>query len=216
MTVLLMIAMAFAFLTVDFFVQRRQRVHVAQEAAQAIGLPAGIALAANHTWLREDQHGVWTVGLDEFLTRLTGAVQDILLPRTGVSVTPAAAGVTIRDGAKRLALAIPVHGRVVEVNEAVLRNPALARKDPYGAGWLLRIRPERTSIATLKSRQGKDASEWLRTQADLARQFFVDRIPQPAYATMLDGGELADGILKTMDAELWNEFQKTFTDLRLN
>ncbi len=216
MTVLLMITMAIAFLTVDFFVQRRREALLAVEQAHQIGLPAGIALAANHTWLREEQHGVWTLGLDEFLARLTGAVEDILLPQTGATVAPATAGVTLRDGAKRLSLAIPVNGRIVEVNQAVLRNPALARTDPYGSGWLMRIRPERASLASLKSRQGRDASEWLRSQAELARQFFVERIPQPAYATMLDGGQLADGILKEMDAELWKEFQKTFTDLHRN
>lgn len=216
MTVLLMIAMAFAFLTVDFFVQRKRNAQVAVAAMHNLGIPADIALASNHTWLREEQHGVWTVGLDEFLTRLTGAVEDILMPQAGSSVAPATAGVTLQDGARRLALAIPVNGRIVEVNQAVLRNPALARKDPYGSGWLVRIRPDRTSLATLKSRQGRDASEWLRTQADLARQFFVDRLPRAEYATMLDGGQLADGILKTMDAELWKEFQKTFADLHQN
>ena len=35
----------------------------------------------------------------------------------------------------------PISGEVVEINEAVLENPQLVNEDPYGKGWLFRIRP---------------------------------------------------------------------------
>jgi glycine cleavage system H protein len=35
----------------------------------------------------------------------------------------------------------PIHGEVVEVNEAVIENPQLVNQDPYGKGWLFRVKP---------------------------------------------------------------------------
>jgi glycine cleavage system H protein len=35
----------------------------------------------------------------------------------------------------------PIPGEVVEVNEAVIENPQLVNEDPYGRGWLIRVRP---------------------------------------------------------------------------
>jgi glycine cleavage system H protein len=42
----------------------------------------------------------------------------------------------------------PIAGEVIEINEAVIENPQLINQDPYGKGWLMRVRP--FDIHTLK------------------------------------------------------------------
>jgi len=224
MTVLLILFTLILFLATDHFVQKTRLARARRLAGESVtsavltsfGLPENVGLALNHTWMREEERGVLTIGVDEFIGRLVGAVEDIVLPHSGAIIAPAFSSFTLRDGTKQLELTSPVHGRVVEVNQKVLRNPALARKDPYGEGWLVKIRADRAEAARVVTRRGTDAINWLRVQGELAKLFFVNRMPQPALATMYDGGVAADGVLQHFDAEIWREFQTEFTDLRSN
>ena len=47
----------------------------------------------------------------------------------------------------------PVSGEIIEVNEAVIENPQLVNEDPYGKGWLFRIRPFESDSPSLLSAQ---------------------------------------------------------------
>src|SRR5664279_2253414 len=116
----------------------------------------------------------------------------------------------LRDGSKVLTLAAPVKGKVVAVNRQVLANPGLARSDPYGTGWLLKIQPER-SLSGKNLLSGNKGIEWLRGQFGLAKEFFAARMPQVEFATMQDGGIPVEGMLKNCNEKTWEEFQKEFT-----
>jgi glycine cleavage system H protein len=43
----------------------------------------------------------------------------------------------------------PVAGEVIEINSAVIENPQLINEDPYGKGWLLRVRPHEHELGPL-------------------------------------------------------------------
>lgn len=98
-------------------------------------------LVGKHVWARRDGDLV-TVGLTDVAQNLA---------KTFVSVTPKAVGKTVAKG-KSLATAEsskwvgpvpnPVGGEVVEVNQAVAGRPSLLNEDPYGEGWIARVRPD--------------------------------------------------------------------------
>jgi glycine cleavage system H protein len=98
-------------------------------------------LVERHAWARRDGELV-TVGLTDVAQNLA---------KTFVSVTLKATGKTIARG-KSLATAesskwvgpvpSPVGGEIVEVNTAVADRPALLNEDPYGEGWIARVRPD--------------------------------------------------------------------------
>ena len=195
MTVLFVIFTIILFLTADYAVQkaRTAKARRLQESLShglsgfPIRIPDGVALAVNHTWFRTEPKGVATIGLDQFLGHMVGAVERILLPEVGAALSPASASIVLCDGSKSLKLAAPTKGKVVAVNTSILKNPALARKDPYGAGWLLKIQSANgRSGSTILS--GGKGIEWLKEQLDLAKEFLVVRAPQAQYATMQDGG----------------------------
>ena len=220
MTVLLVLLTLIMFLVADHFVQK-SRERAAQLATRPgygsleFLLPPNVALATNHTWMKNESKGITTVGLDEFLGRLVGAVEDIILPQVGSSLSPATATINLKDGKKSLALASPVRGRVVAINENVLKNPALAKIDPYGTGWLMKIQPE-SHEEKQRAFSGTQAMEWLRKQTELAKEFLTVRAPQTALVTMQDGGVPVDGLLKKYDVRVWEEFQQSFVTLRQN
>lgn len=218
MTVVLVLFTLIAFLTADRFVQRYREKRALQPAIRAAGIPVlssiplpdGTAVALNHTWYRIGPNGVCTVGLDEFVGRLAGAVESIFLPGSGLAVSQDRPGITLRDGNRKLEFSTPVSGHVMKVNHSVLRHPGLLNRDPYGDGWLLKIRAEQGNDNASSGKQGRDAVEWLKDQVDRAKQFLVERSSQPELALMMDGGALADGVLKSFDGDVWQDFQRTF------
>ncbi len=217
MTVLLVLFTLIAFLIADRVVEHVREARLARAGAvDATVFPDGVSLAANHTWIREEGRGIFTIGLDEFIGRIVGAVEQISIPRTGAMVAPDLSGVVLKDGSRQLRVAVPVRGRIVEVNTKVLHSPALPGKDPYGAGWLMKIRTDRSGYAWPSLMTGTRAAEWLRTQTRLAKDFLSARVPQPVPATMYDGGEPAESALKRLDSDAWQEFQKAFITLQQN
>ena len=213
MTVLLVLATLILFLTADHFVQRARATRAAEDLLpRSIALPDGVSLATNHTWLKK-QRDVVTVGLDEFLGGMLGVVESMVLPRAGSVVTPARQTISLRNGDRALRLAVPVDGTIMKVNSRVLANPALARTDPYGNGWLLKIRTMENESVRTRLLSGAGARQWLKEQMALAKEFLAGKVAVPQLVTLQDGGVPADGILQQCDTRVWAEFERRFTGL---
>jgi glycine cleavage system H lipoate-binding protein/TusA-related sulfurtransferase len=93
------------------------------------------------TWVRFQEDGVATVGIDTVLAWLGG-------PITSTSFKPA--GTVIERGKALGAIESPRHfdtvrspitGRIVETNAALVGNPGLLNRDPYGGGWFAKLEP---------------------------------------------------------------------------
>jgi glycine cleavage system H protein len=86
---------------------------------------------------------VVTVGVDALGAELLGEVVYVQLPPAGLAVRRGEALGSLEAEKMVRPLLAPVSGTVVAANEAVLATPRLLNRDPYGAGWLLRLRAER-------------------------------------------------------------------------
>jgi glycine cleavage system H protein len=98
-------------------------------------------LVEKHVWLAYDGDLV-TIGMTDVAQHLA---------KTFLSVTAKAPGKTIKKGRSVATVESskwvgpvpsPVRGEVVEINEAVVADPTIMNEDPYGAGWVARLRPE--------------------------------------------------------------------------
>lgn len=101
--------------------------------------PDDVRYTAEHEWARE-QGGVVTVGITSYATDQLGDVVFVELPAVGNKVeTGGTFGVV--EAVKTVSdLFAPVTGEVVEVNSALTDNPAVVNADPYGEGWMVKIR----------------------------------------------------------------------------
>jgi len=216
MTVILMLCMIVTFLAADRIVQKLRLARELRRALQPGTIlsdpPAGIRIALNHTWVKMEK-GVAVVGTDEFLSRMLGAVESIILPDVGATVAPASPAIALARGERRVRLASPVAGRILEVNTALLRNPVLARRDPYSSGWLMRVSPDPSGGTDVGSFTGAAAREWLRAQMSLAKEFLAGAGPRAALASLPDGGEPVEGALQHCDAAAWEEFERRFAGI---
>lgn len=102
--------------------------------------PDDVRYTAEHEWARL-AHGIVTVGITGYATEQLGDVVFVELPPIGKQIE-ASKTFGVVEAVKTVSdLYAPVTGVVVEVNTALTDNPAAVNVEPYGAGWMIRIKP---------------------------------------------------------------------------
>jgi len=90
-----------------------------------------------HMWVLETGLGRVTIGMDSLGIETSGTLAELSFLPTGTELT-AGRPFGQLEAAKFVGpLISPVSGAVLTVNEEVARDPGLAERDPYGAGWLI-------------------------------------------------------------------------------
>ncbi|MBI2527408.1 MAG: glycine cleavage system protein GcvH [Candidatus Rokubacteria bacterium] len=110
-------------------------------------------LIDKHVWLRVSVDGPVTVGIDDVAQNLAGTIVACTPKKAGRAVPRGQSLATIESSKWVGPVPNPVTGEIVEVNEAVRKSPGILNQDPYGQGWLVRVRPtnweaERAELAT--------------------------------------------------------------------
>jgi glycine cleavage system H protein len=103
-------------------------------------VPTELQYTENHEWVRNDGD-VIIIGITEFAAESLGDVVYVQLPEVGNSVSRGETCGEIESTKSVSDLYTPADGQVLEVNEAVKENPSLVNDDPFGNGWLFKLRP---------------------------------------------------------------------------
>ena len=109
-------------------------------------VPQDLRYTKEHEWVRVEGD-LATVGITDFAAEQLGDVVFVDLPEVGRTVAQFAA-VGVIESVKAVSdLFAPVGGDVVETNAELTTKPELLNSDPYGQGWMLRIRlTDRTAL----------------------------------------------------------------------
>jgi glycine cleavage system H protein len=94
---------------------------------------------AEHEWVAVDGD-VATVGITAYAAEKLGDVVYVDLPKAGASVATGKVVGEIESTKSVGELFAPVDGEVVESNQAVVDDPTIVNSDPFGAGWLIKVR----------------------------------------------------------------------------
>lgn len=104
-----------------------------------MSVPSELKYTAEHEWL--DLHGdVATVGITAFAADALGDVVYVDLPAVGTSITGGKSCGEIESTKSVSELYAPADGEVVEVNDAVVDDPALLNNEPFKDGWLFKMK----------------------------------------------------------------------------
>jgi glycine cleavage system H protein len=104
-----------------------------------VEVPEGLRYTDSHEWLRvEGPDG--TVGISAYAAGEMGDVVYVDLPAVGRHLEKAGSLGVIESVKTASDLYAPAGGEVIAVNEALSSSPELVNSDPYGEGWMLRIR----------------------------------------------------------------------------
>ena len=104
-----------------------------------MSVPQELQYTKSHEWVRV-KDDIVTVGITDHAQEELGDVVFVELPEKGDSLSAGDTFGTIESVKAVSDLYAPVGGEVVEVNSALDDSPENVNEDPYGEGWLLRIR----------------------------------------------------------------------------
>jgi glycine cleavage system H protein len=118
--------------------------------------PTDLLFTKEHEWLRIDGE-IGTVGISDHAQKELGDVVYVELPKSGDRFDSGGAFGSIESVKAVSELFMPVAGEVVEVNDELGSAPEKINADPYGVGWILRIRlTNKSETADLMSAEEYD------------------------------------------------------------
>jgi len=104
-----------------------------------VALPQDLLFSKEHEWVRLDGDNA-TIGITDYAQNALGDIVYVELPKVGATIEQFA-NIGVVESVKAVSdLFTPVSGEVVEVNGALEEDPAAVNREPYGAGWLFKVR----------------------------------------------------------------------------
>ena len=187
-----------------------------QLQSDRLSTPEGVYFSPTHSWAHMQSNGTAKVGVDAFLSGLTGVPTEITLPNKGKEVKQGDPLFEISHEGKTLVITAPVSGIIRKVNEVALQNLGIVHREPYTAGWLAKIEPLNWEAETHRLYRGERTVTWLKAEIARIRDFFAHSFAPPnaerGLALLQEGGDIADAALSFAGKGLWGSFQKLILD----
>lgn len=106
--------------------------------------PEDLRYSKDHEWVRQEA-GTVTIGITDFAQSELGDIVYVELPAIGSSLEAGKEFGTVESVKAVSEVFAPLSGEVVQVNESLRDNPEAVNTDPYGEGWILKVRPSDAS-----------------------------------------------------------------------
>ena len=108
--------------------------------------PTNIKYTSEHEWIRIEGDEAY-VGITDYAQDQLGDIVFIDIPTVGEALEQGEVFGTIEVVKTVSDLFLPIGGEILEQNEALMDNPELVNQDPYGEGWLIKIKPNNAADA---------------------------------------------------------------------
>ena len=103
-------------------------------------IPEDLKYTIEHEWVREEGENI-VVGITDYAQEALGELVYIELPSEGDEINKGDTFGAVESTKSVSDLFAPLSGEVVEVNDALLDSPELINQDPYGEGWMIKVKP---------------------------------------------------------------------------
>ena len=111
-----------------------------------MNFPTNVKYTNEHEWIRLEGEESY-VGITDYAQTQLGDIVFVDVPTEGETLEKGETFGSIEVVKTVSDLFLPVGGEILEVNPALEENPELVNKDPYGEGWIIRIKPTDVSEA---------------------------------------------------------------------
>ena len=172
-------------------------------------LPEELHYHRGHTWARVLEDGAVAIGLDDFARKLVGAAGRVSVPHTGAQLAQGAPAFRLEvdgRGPRAVDLVAPLDGEVLEVNPRLEGQPQLATDEPYGRGWILKLRPRDLARDLRNLFSGSLARRWMED----SRERLELELVALSGSVLQDGGEPASDFVSHLPDEDWRRLVRDF------
>jgi glycine cleavage system H protein len=95
----------------------------------------------NNVWARLEADGSVTVGMTSYACSLAGEIVSYMPKKAGKEIEKNKSAATVESGKWVGPVKAPVSGEIIAINDAVAAKPGNINADPYGSGWVVRMKP---------------------------------------------------------------------------
>lgn len=220
-----LIVITFLVLLIPFWLALNEQEKINSQIKKALGflsanilsIPQGLFYSRNHTWMFMEQSGVAKVGLDDLLLHITGEVNFSIRKNRGEMISKGDVLTEIYQNGKLLRILSPVSGKIMDANSMLNERPGILNEDPYGKGWIYKIKPTNWINDTKSCYFAEEATKWSAKELERFKDFLAVNIKnystEPSMVILQDGGELCDHSLSALPREIWKDFEKEFLNL---
>jgi glycine cleavage system H protein len=103
-------------------------------------VPNELKYAKSHEWVRNEGDGTVTVGISDHAQEMLGDLVFVELPEVDSSVDAGGESAVVESVKAASDVYSPVSGQVVEVNQVLADTPETINQDPFGEGWMFKIK----------------------------------------------------------------------------
>lgn len=118
-------------------------------------IPSDLKFNESHEWARLESDGSITVGISDHAQNALGDLVFVEIPEAGRVLTKGEAAAVVESVKAASDVYSPLSGEVIEVNESLGTSPEQVNTDPYGQGWLFKLKP--SDLGELSSLLGAGA-----------------------------------------------------------
>lgn len=108
-------------------------------------IPSNLKYLESHEWARVESDGTLTVGISDHAQAALGDLVFVEVPETGKQVKAGDTFAVVESVKAASDVYSPVSGEIIAGNAALNGTPELINQDPYGEGWIMKIRPSNTA-----------------------------------------------------------------------
>ncbi|HLS82746.1 MAG TPA: glycine cleavage system protein GcvH [Steroidobacter sp.] len=105
-------------------------------------IPSNLKFLESHEWARLESDGLVTVGVSDHAQSALGDLVFVETPEPGRRLSQGEAAAVVESVKAASDVYSPVSGEVVAANDALGAAPELVNSDPYGEGWLFKVKPD--------------------------------------------------------------------------
>jgi glycine cleavage system H protein len=102
-------------------------------------IPQQLQYTRTHEWIKKEED-VLTIGITDHAQTMLGDLVYVELPELDTNFDNGQECAVVESVKAAADIYCPVSGEVIEINDAVIENPQLVNQDPYGKGWLIRVK----------------------------------------------------------------------------
>lgn len=106
-----------------------------------MNFPQELSYTEDHEWIRIEDDGTAVIGITEFAQNELGDIIYIDVNTVGQSLSKGDVFGAVEAVKTVSDLFLPIEGEIVELNPAIEKSPELLNTDPYGEGWIIRLKP---------------------------------------------------------------------------
>ncbi|PKP34748.1 MAG: hypothetical protein CVU00_05515 [Bacteroidetes bacterium HGW-Bacteroidetes-17] len=181
--------------------------------AKSINVPNGLFFDKTHTWVYMEMDGVLRIGINDFITRITGNLTGIKMKNPGEEIRKGDTIITLMQNGKQLNIKSPVSGIISQQNEKLITNAAIINECPYSEGWIYVIEPTNWFREIQFLFMAEKFKKWLISEFTRLKDFLSQTQNMPL--VLQEGGELKEAVLADHRPEVWEDFQSNFIDTAL-